>query len=127
MDVKNIFNELGQATMDIHAGIKVVKVAGDADISVFAAEIAPHTQLSPHFHKSGIENYHVLKGQGAMKVGGVKAQGVVWEQEFEVEEGDCFSIPEGKVHCIINRTDGPLLAVFTCPEAHLSTDRFFVE
>lgn len=126
MIVNNIKEIVKSAPMDKGAGIKIVKVTGDRDISVFAAEVAPGTELTPHYHEIGVEIYQVYDGSGIMKVGIKKGDGVEWEHTLEVSTGDSFSIPEGRVHQIVNSSKEPLLMLFTCREEHLSSDRFFI-
>lgn len=126
MEVKNIREIVKDAPMDKSAGIKVVKITGDEKISVFAAEIAPGTELKPHYHNIGIEIYQVFEGSGIMKVGSVNGKTVGWEDVLEVSTGDFFYIPEGKAHQIVNNTNEALIMLFTCPENHLSDDRFFM-
>lgn len=127
MEIKNIFTELKKSAMDSKAGIKLVKLAGDKDISVYAADIAPKTELKPHYHKFGIETYHILQGEGVMKIGTLEAQKITWTDIFTVKVGDFFSIEEGLIHQIINESNQALLAVFSCAESHVGNDRFFVE
>jgi mannose-6-phosphate isomerase-like protein (cupin superfamily) len=127
MNVKNIFTELATAPRDAKANIRVIKLTGDEKISVFAADISPQTELKPHYHQTGIETYQILQGQGIMRVGEMKDGAINWIEEFDAITGDCFTISEGKVHQIVNKSDNPLLAIFCCPENHLGSDRFFVE
>ena len=126
MDIKNIKTELQNASLDKKAGIKLIKLTGNFDISVFAAEIPAKTALNPHFHKHGIEIYQILEGEGTMKTGNLENNNVNWNEIFNVLKGDCFSINEMEVHQIVNSTDNPLIAVFTCSESHLGDDRYFV-
>ena len=126
MIIKNIFTELQNAPIDASANIRVIQLTGDATLAVFAAEISPKTALKPHYHSVGIETYQILQGEGIMKVGVVQNGTVVWNESFATKTGDCFTIPEGNVHQIINESEDTLLAIFSCPENHLSSDRFFV-
>ena len=125
MEVKNIAEELSKVEIDNKTGIKITLMTGDFNISVFAAEIAPNTELNPHYHKIGIETYQVLEGHGTMKVGDYKNDTVHWTDTFEVKQGDCFSISSPKVHQIINTSDQVLRTIFTCPLDHLGQDRYF--
>lgn len=127
MDIRNIKNELKNASVDTRAGIKLIKLTGDINTSVFAAEIKPKTMLNPHFHKKGIEIYQVLEGEGMMNVGEMKNNNIIWNNKFKVKQGDFFSIQEQKIHQIVNDSENPLVTVFTCPESHLGKDRFFVK
>lgn len=128
MEIKNINFALENASMDKAAGIKVVKMTGNTDISVFAAEIAPNTTLNPHYHTKGIETYQILEGKGLMKIGDLSSGTTVnWVESFEAIAGDCFSIPENTVHQLINNTNSRLRAIFSCPSDHLGNDRFFIK
>jgi mannose-6-phosphate isomerase-like protein (cupin superfamily) len=126
MKIKNINEELLKAAVDKGSSIKLAKLTGDEKISIYIAEISPKSILNPHCHKSGIETYQIYKGSGIMKVGDFNEQSVEWIETIQVKEGDCFTIDESKVHQLINDTDFPLLAIFSCPSAHLATDRFFI-
>lgn len=126
MKVKNIFEELEKVQIDYKTGIKITLMTGDADISVYAAEIASNTELNPHFHKVGIETYQVLEGNGIMKIGDYINDSVIWTDIIEVKTGDCFSISANRVHQIINNSDKILRTIFTCPANHLGNDRYFV-
>lgn len=127
MEIKNIKKELLKATVDKGSSIKLAKLTGDEKISIFIAEVSPKSILNPHYHKSGIETYQIYKGNGIMKIGDLHEQSVKWIETIHVKEGDCFTIKEGMVHQLINDTDSPLQAIFSCPSTHLSTDRFFIK
>jgi len=127
MKVKNIIEELSKVEIDSKAGIKIISMTGDTHISVYAAEIAPNTELNPHYHKIGIETYQVLEGCGIMKVGEYGNNTVRWTDTFDVKKGDCFSIPSLKVHQIVNNSNQILRTIFTCPADHLGQDRFFIQ
>jgi len=127
MDIKNIIDELEKVQIDEKTGIKITLMTGDSQISVYAAEIAPNTELNPHYHKIGIETYQVLEGKGTMKVGEYENNSVRWTETFDVKKGDCFSIPSCKVHQIINNSNQSLKTIFTCPSDHLGQDRYFVQ
>jgi hypothetical protein len=60
MNKMNIYSALKDAPMDEYAGIKIVKLTGDKDLSVYVADIAPHTALTPHYHTAGIDAYQIL-------------------------------------------------------------------
>jgi mannose-6-phosphate isomerase-like protein (cupin superfamily) len=127
MDTKNIFTELKHATLDANAGIKVVKLVGNSDISIYVAEISSKTALNQHYHSKGIECYHIIKGRGIMKKGEVNNLTNNWVEMVEVSEGDCFSISENVAHQIENHTNELLKVVFICPESHMGDDRFFLK
>lgn len=127
MEISNIHKALAEAPLDKAANVKIIKLTGDEKISVFAAEISPHTALNPHYHKHGIETYQIFEGEGLMKTGSVEGKSVNWKNSFQVAAGDFFTIAEGEVHQILNESDEKLIALFTAPAAHLGKDRFFVE
>ena len=127
MEIKNIDTELSKAPLDRKAGIKLIKVTGDATLSVYAADISPNTFLRPHYHKMGIETYQILDGEGLMKIGKLSDERVIWVETFRAKKGDCFSIPAFAVHQIINQSTENLRAIFSCPSSHVGEDRYFVE
>ena len=126
MEIKNIYKELERVPPDEKAGIKVDRLTGDDNVSVFVAEIAEKKWVKPHYHQKGVEIYQILDGRGLMKIGTGGPEKIIWESEFPVEKGDCFSIPEKTVHQLVNTGTARLCALFICSPTHLSTDRFFV-
>ncbi len=127
MEIKNINKELLKAIVEKGSSIKLAKLTGDEEISIFIAEVSPKSKLNPHYHRSGIETYQIYKGNGIMKIGDLHEPSVKWIETIHVKEGNCFTIKEGKVHQLINDTDSPLQAIFSCPSTHLSSDRFFIK
>lgn len=127
MDVENLFRCIQKAPLDKKGGIRITRVTGDETTSFYAAEIAPGTNLRPHYHEHGIELYQILEGTGTMKTGKRIGSVVRWDREFSVGKGDCFTIDAGMVHQLANPGTKPLLAAFVCPTAHVGNDRFFVE
>jgi mannose-6-phosphate isomerase-like protein (cupin superfamily) len=127
MDVQNLFQRVQEAALDPKTGIRITRITGDENYSFYAAEIAPKTKLRPHYHEHGIELYQILEGTGTMKTGTHNGSGIVWDEAFTVEKGDCFTIAEGMVHQLANPGPHNLLAAFVCPPAHVGNDRFFVE
>lgn len=127
MDIANIFRSVYEAPLDPKTGIRITRITGNENYSFYAAEIAPGTKLRPHYHEHGIELYQILEGTGTMKTGKKTESGIVWDDEFGVGKGDCFTIEEGMVHQLANPGTTRLLAAFVCPPAHVGADRFFVE
>lgn len=127
MDIANIFRSVYEAPLDPKTGIRITRITGDENYSFYAAEIVPGTKLRPHYHEHGIELYQILEGTGTMKTGKKTESGIVWDNEFDVGKGDCFTIDEGMVHQLANPGTTRLLAAFVCPPAHVGDDRFFVE
>lgn len=126
MDVFNLYHLLDHAGIDEKTGIRIELVTGDDQFSFYVAEIFPETRLKAHYHTRGIELYQILEGTGIMKIGTRTGDSVTWDEELTVGKGDCFTIPQGRVHQLGNMTDQPLVAGFTCPPSHLGDDRFFL-
>ncbi len=127
MDIANIFRRVQEAPLDPQTGIRITRITGNEAYSFYAAEIAPKTKLRPHYHEHGIELYQILEGTGTMKTAKKTGSGTVWDNEFTVGKGDCFTIDAGMVHQLANPGTEPLLAAFVCPTAHVADDRYFVE
>jgi len=126
MNLINLYHLLEHAGMDENAGIHIERVTGDDQFSFYVAEVFPGTWLKSHYHTKGIELYQILQGAGIMRIGRRTGETAVWEEEFTVESGDCFTIPEGMVHQLGNMTGERLIAGITCPPSHLGDDRFFL-
>jgi mannose-6-phosphate isomerase-like protein (cupin superfamily) len=126
MDIRNIEDELLNAPVDKGASVKIALLTGGETLSIYAAEVAPRSRLNPHYHNHGIETYQVYRGAGLMKTGRPVNGKAEWTDTAEVRQGDCFCIPEGTVHQIVNDSDKPLLMIFSCPSSHLGDDRYFV-
>jgi mannose-6-phosphate isomerase-like protein (cupin superfamily) len=126
MEIRNIVSEIKNAPIDIGSSIKIIKLTGNDELSIFAAEIAPKSKLNPHFHKNGIETYQIFQGNGVMKIGELLNDTVNWIESIGVKQGDCFTIIEKSVHQLINEEETPLLVIFSCPASHLTDDRHFV-
>jgi mannose-6-phosphate isomerase-like protein (cupin superfamily) len=127
MEIVNLFREVQDAPLDPQTGIRITRITGNDAYSFYAAEIAPMTNLRPHYHEQGIELYQVISGTGIMRTGKRAAGNIIWDEEFSVIPGDCFTIAEGMVHQLANRSHEPLLAGFVCPTSHVGKDRFFIE
>jgi len=127
MDRINLFDRLEKIGTDEKTGIKIDRVTGDDRFSLYVGEILPHTWLRPHYHHHGIEIYQIIEGSGVMKTGTRSGDRVIWEEEYPVSKGDCFTIPEETVHQLGNNTDKRLIACFTCSPSHLGDDRFFMD
>jgi mannose-6-phosphate isomerase-like protein (cupin superfamily) len=127
MDVVNLYRHLEHVQIDEKTGIRIDRITGNEQMSLYAAEIAPHTRLRPHYHNHGEELYQILEGSGTMSVGNVSGSSFVFTETFPVTKGDCFTIAEGMVHQLANPSDQPLFGVFICSPSHLGNDRYFVE
>jgi mannose-6-phosphate isomerase-like protein (cupin superfamily) len=123
---KNVFEELKKAQVDPKVGIKVLKITGDEQISLFAAEIAPGKAVRPHYHEKGVELYHLLQGEGEMKTGRPADGAPVWEETFRMKKGDAVTILPGKTHTLKNDGKENVYVLFICMPEHLRNDRFFV-
>lgn len=122
--VSNLYEALESAEFDPAVGIRLAHLTGNGGFSLYAAEIAPHKRVSAHFHNNGIETYQIIAGEGLMCLGKPRQDGNVgWLQPFKIKRGDCFTIGERTVHQLFNTSDEKLIAVFGCPQSHLSTDR----
>ena len=123
-EIKNLFTTLAGKALDPAVGIRVEKLSGEEAFSIFGAEIAANTRLSPHFHEVGPEIYYIVSGTGRMSLGNREGEaGVTWTESFPVSQGDCFTVKAGQVHQLENTGGQPLNALFGCPVSHLSTDR----
>ncbi|MET1414677.1 cupin domain-containing protein [Roseibium sp. HPY-6] len=61
-------------------------------------EIAPHTQVKDHYHKSCTEVFHVISGKGVFRIGG---------NQYDMEPGQTLTCEPFEVHSTENPFDFP--------------------
>ena len=128
LKVNNLYQLIASTPIDPEVGIKVGHLSGSDQFSLFGAEIAPQKVLSAHYHNAGDEIYLIVEGSGVMYLGDMDGDGnVAWEAPFNITKGDCFTVGAGKAHQLCNNTDQKLIALFGCPQSHLSTDRLILK
>ncbi|APA00359.1 cupin domain-containing protein [Flavobacterium commune] len=127
MKVNNINLALEAIQNNQYNGIKLARLAGDEDASIFAIELAPNQFIPAHYHKVGIETYFILSGEGIIYLGNITNDKIIWDYEIKVAEGDCFSIQPNQVHKFENNSAYKLRIIGTAPLTHATDeDRFFV-
>jgi len=87
---------------------------GNKHQSLAEAEIAPGATTQPHYHIESEELYHIVAGQGELRLG---------LENFVITAGETVCIPPGTVHCIRNIGSEPLRILCCCapPYAHDDT------
>ncbi len=124
----NIYRALEGVSSDTGAGIDIVKLSGEEDFAMFCTRMEQGRYVSAHFHDSGTEIYHIIKGEGMMCTGYPDANGDIdWSNPFSVSEGDIITVQPGEAHQIENDSDNDLIIVFVCSPSHLGSDREMVE
>lgn len=126
IEVNNIYKALEKAKKDEAVGIKIIKLSGDDQFALYAAEIDGYKKVGAHYHTKGNEIYQIVEGRGKMYTGLPKAKEVDWQEPLEVNKGDCFTISENQAHQLVNTDAEKLIIMFICPYTHLSTDRIIV-
>lgn len=96
-------------------------------MTIFAPELHAGESVKPHYHKHGMEIYYIVHRIGKMRIGEIDQGLVRWLDERNIRIGDCYTVPEGMVHQLVNTGSGPLRAIFCCPSNHLDSDRFFID
>jgi mannose-6-phosphate isomerase-like protein (cupin superfamily) len=125
--VTNFIGHLVTAQEDPAVGIRIVKVTGDDPMGLYVAELGVHCLVTAHYHKSGIEIYQIVQGEGRIHMGlPAGNDSVTWNTSADLKSGDCFTVPEGYVHQLENNGPEPMIACFVCPAAHIGHDRFIV-
>ena len=126
--VNNLFEKIESAKLDEAVGIRVTHLTGSAEFSFFGAEVGSNKKVGAHYHKSGIEIYQIVEGRGIIHIGRPDSNNKVnWHNTLRVKKGDCFTVNEGEVHQLVNKSDNKLIAIFGCPKSHLSSDRVVVK
>lgn len=76
--------------------------------------------VKPHYHKIGIEPYHILSGDdGEMNLGRVVDGEVKWDEPKLIRAGGLVVVQEGQVHSLRNTGKEPLDFTFACPDNHV--------
>ncbi len=124
----NLYETIENAKFDDVGVIRIAYLTGSDEFSLFGAEIAPRRKVGAHYHKSGIEMYKIVEGNGMMHTGMPDDNNNVnWHNSMRVKRGDFFTVNEGEVHQLVNENDIKLIAIICCPKSHLSTDRIVVK
>lgn len=108
---------------DSNVGIKIAKLAGEDSFSTFITVIDAGKSVNPHYHKRGDEHYHILSGKGQVYL---KNMLTLEECIFLVSAHESFVVPENTLHKLTNTGDDSLTLMFSCPNAHLESDRYFL-
>lgn len=107
---------------DEKVGIRIAKIAGNKEFSTYITAIDYTRSVTPHYHKIGDEHYHILEGEGK-----VILRNMINNEEctFSAYGGESFVVPANTLHQLINTGENKLILMFSCPENHLNSDRFF--
>jgi mannose-6-phosphate isomerase-like protein (cupin superfamily) len=128
MDYKNMTeiidwaNALSDCKYDENVGIRIAKLTGDEKFSTFITIIDAGKHVNPHYHKHGIEHYHIIEGNGEITL--KKANSDDIESIMSVNAGQSFVVYENIIHKLTNTGNNRMVLMFSCPATHLETDRF---
>ena len=125
MEKLNLNAAFEQLEQDIESDIEVLKLI-DGDPCFVIAQLKSGRTLSAHYHNEGSEIYQILSGEGKMETGKLSGTHVLWNQCFQISQGDVFEIKANRVHRLSNVGQDPLKLVFITPPSHLGEDRFFL-
>lgn len=127
MEITNIYTLLESIPEDPQVKIRITRITGDENLSLYAALLEPGVKVRSHYHKTGIETYQIIEGEGVIKIGRPERNIVVWTDTAPVQKGDCFTVEPGIVHQLENTGQALMYACFCCSPDHLAGDRFFTE
>lgn len=127
MKVSNINNALNSITTDEKVGVKLALLTGNEKMSVFAIELGKGQFIPTHYHKTDIETYFILNGQGIVYSGTIENENILWNDDQQVNTGDCFTIYPGEIHGFKNISEETLRILATAPLSHSKDDRYFIE
>lgn len=124
---ENILDKIKTAKLDPAVGIQISLLWEDVGQSYYGAAISSHKSIAPHFHHSGDELYFVISGNGSMRLGTPTESSVDWQQEFDVRDGDIFTVPPNTAHQLMNKSNDNLIVIFGCDKSHLGNDRIVID
>lgn len=126
MQIANYLEKAESSEIDEKTGVSISRLTYDELFSLYFAAIRPGMKLPAHYHDKGVEAYHIVSGEGEIKVGSVVGASVEWLSVVAIKAGDCFSIQAGQVHSLVNSGDIVMRVVFSAPPSHLGEDRTFI-
>ena len=125
--ITNFLEQVKTAQTDPAVGIRIVKVTGDDQMGLYVAELEAHRPVTAHYHRHGSEIYQIIRGKGTIHTGHPSVDDSVgWNESVDLKSGDCFTVPEGQVHQLVNTGSESMIACFVCPASHIGHDRFIV-
>ena len=115
---------LNKANHDSKVGIKIAKLNEYNGISTFLTTLDVGKSVTPHFHKEGVEHYHIIQGHGTLHLKNM-LDGTTYSLSIKAHQS--FTIEENILHQLTNNGQSQLVLMFSCPETHLDIDRYFDE
>jgi mannose-6-phosphate isomerase-like protein (cupin superfamily) len=122
VEIINWNTAISSCKYDESVGIRIAKISGNEDFCTFITIIDPNKNVNPHYHKYGDEHYHIIQGNGEIKLKNIITGN---EQQYTVSEKESFVIHENIQHQLKNIGDIPLILMFSCPMSHVESDRHF--
>lgn len=120
--IVNWSNEIKKSNYDSLVGISIAKIIDD-DICGYITIIESNKSVNPHYHTVGKEHYHIISGQGQIKLRCLDGGNI---EIHNVSAGESFIVNENVVHELSNIGNDNLVLMFYCKEEHLSSDRHLV-
>lgn len=112
---------LDTAYYDATVGISIAKLLEHKGFSTFITRIDAGKKVNPHYHSQGDEHYHIIEGAGKIMLCNIK-DGT--HETFTVSAHNSFVVRPFVEHTLHNTGPTPLLLMFSCPDEHLTDDRF---
>jgi mannose-6-phosphate isomerase-like protein (cupin superfamily) len=88
-------------------------VHGNRSSSLAEATVPPGAQTRLHRHRRTEEIYHIVAGEGTMRLG---------EETFAIAAGDTVCIAPGTAHCVTNTGATALRILCACTPAYSHDD-----
>lgn len=92
--------EIQTSDYDDKVGIRVAKLAGDSTFCTYITVIDKNKGVNPHYHKVGDEHYHIISGNGLVRLKNMSTQE---EQLLLVKAGESFIVPANTMHQLLRR------------------------
>ena len=119
--------EITCGTTDAIVGIKIATLLESNNEGTYITVIPPGESVTPHYHQYGDENYHIISGEGVVRLQSVDTINKDFELVCkQVKTKNSFTIPPNVIHQLVNTSHEPLTLIFTCPLSHLKHDRIVV-
>lgn len=125
--IVNWDHEIFHAKKDEKVGIKIATLLESNDRGTYITIVPPGSSITPHYHREGEEEYHIISGSGVIRLLPVHHINTEFKLVCKhVIAKNSFVIPANVIHQLINNGAEELILIFSCPLSHLKEDRIII-
>lgn len=128
INIVNWSDELSCAHTDEKVGIRIATLLESNGRGTYLTILQPGSSVKPHYHRDGDEEYHIISGNGVIRLAPVGSSNKDFKLVCkQVQAQNSFIIPSNIIHQLINNGTKELALIFSCPISHLNEDRTVID